>query len=130
MTQDIERPTGTHPSRPCANIRCGKAFVVTRPDKAFCCRECKTQWKNLVRSACTVAAELLIEHRMQPRMSKSERKIRTERAKRLGKEPPPLPKRGLLTKAFREIDIFISAERTARDNPNGRSGPRPHELRD
>lgn len=123
---DIEIAT----SAVCANLRCSCKFVPTRYKQRFCSGSCRIQWNNLVRASCLEAIGLLIEHRMQPRMSKSERKIRTERAKRLGKEPPPTPKRGLLTRAFREIDIFISAERTARDNPNGRSGPRPHELRD
>lgn len=122
-------PDDPLPPRHCTNLRCSKAFTPARKDQQFCGKSCKTQWYNLVRAGCLKAAELLIEHRMQPRMSKSERIKRTKRAKELGKAPPPMAKSGLLTKALREIDIFISAERTVRDSPTGRSGPRPRELR-
>lgn len=115
----------------CRNLRCSGPFLPRRAGQLFCCPACKVQWKNLVRAACTEAAELLIEHRMQPRESKSKRAKQIARAKELGKPMPPKAKRGLLTKALRVVDQFISAERMIRDKPElAETMPRPYRWRE
>jgi hypothetical protein len=118
------------PLQKCANLRCSQEFQPGREWSRFCCSGCRIQWRNLMRAGCTEAIEMLIEHRTQPRLSKAERARRNEIAKRLGKPPLPIAKKGLLTKAMRIVDQFIQAERDVRDNPELASAPRPWRIRD